>query len=173
MRRNIAHKDMYGKPHWKVINWRLFLGSSYMTDKPRCLSTNKTKIFLFQLMMGTQNSKPPVAKLCLNKFTCRYNLGPETENCSSVKEYCYCLRNGNNWRASCKKGVYRILADFHFFAGSSWFLADWLVLTWKASFRNFFCRLALRSPEITYAKKLSFPLETFCSTKNKRSLLFC
>ena len=61
-----------------------------------------------------------------------------------------------NWRASCKKGVYRILADFHFFAGSSWFLADWLVLTWKASFRNFFCRLALRSPEITYAKRLSF-----------------
>ena len=25
----------------------------------------------------------------------------------------------------------------------------------------------------TYAKKLSFPLETFCSTKNKRNLLFC
>ena len=78
----------------------------------------------------------------------------------------------NNWRASCKKGVYRILADFHFFAGSSWFLADWLVLTWKASFRNFFCRLALRSPEIMFAKKLSFLLETFCSTKNKRNLLF-
>ena len=31
---------------------------------------------------------------------------------------------------------------------------------------------ALRSPEITYAKKLSLPLETFCSTKNKRNLLF-
>ena len=61
-----------------------------------------------------------------------------------------------NWRASCKKGVYRILADFHFFAGSSWFLADWLVLTWKASFRNFFGQLALPSPEITYAKRLSF-----------------
>ena len=58
-----------------------------------------------------------------------------------------------------QKGRISNLADFHFFfAGSSWFLADWLVLTWKASFRNFFCRLALRSPEITYAKKLSFPL---------------
>ena len=78
----------------------------------------------------------------------------------------------NNWRASCKKGVYRFFGRFSFFAGSSWFLADWLVLTLKASFRNFFCRLALRSPEITCAKKLSFPLETFCSTKNKRNLLF-
>ena len=58
-----------------------------------------------------------------------------------------------SWRASCKKGVYRILADFHFFAGSSWFLADWLVLTWKASFCNFFCRLALRSPGINLCKK--------------------
>ena len=61
-----------------------------------------------------------------------------------------------NWRASCKKGVYRFFGRFSFFAGSSWFLADWLVLTWKASFRNFFGRLALRSPEITYAKRLSF-----------------
>ena len=55
-----------------------------------------------------------------------------------------------------KRGAYRFFGWFSFFAGSSWFLADWLVLTWKASFRNFFGRLALRSPEITYAKRLSF-----------------
>ena len=50
-------------------------------------------------------------------------------------------------------------------------LADWLVLTWKASFRNCFGRFALRSPEIMYAETLSFPLETFCSMTNKRNLL--
>ena len=35
-------------------------------------------------------------------------------------------------------------------------LADWLVLIWKASFRNCFGRFVLRSPEITYAERLSF-----------------
>ena len=49
------------------------------------------------MVTGTQNSKQPVEKLCLNKFTCQYNLGTETENCSSVKKYCYCLRNDTKY----------------------------------------------------------------------------
>ena len=63
---------------------------------------------------------------------------------------------GKNSRASCNKGVYGFLGQFSFFAGSTWFLADWLVLTWKASFNNYFGRFALCSPEIMNAKKLSF-----------------
>ena len=51
-----------------------------------------------------------------------------------------------------KRAYIEFFAHFHFFAGSSLFLADWLVLTWKASFQNCFCWFALRSPEITYAK---------------------
>ena len=42
-----------------------------------------------------------------------------------------------------------------------------------SSFCNCFGRFAFCSPEKMYAKKLSFPLETFCSTKNKRNFLFC
>ena len=44
-------------------------------------------------MMGTQNSKSPGEKLYFAKFTCQYSIGTETENCSSVKEYCYRLRD--------------------------------------------------------------------------------
>ena len=51
-----------------------------------------------------------------------------------------------------QKGRISNFCRFSFFAGSSYFLADWLVLTWKALFRNCFDRFALRSPEITYTK---------------------
>jgi len=73
----------------------------------------------------------------------------------------------SNWRLSCKKGVCGILGRFLFFAGSSWFLADWLVLTWGASLRNCFCWFALHFREITYAKKLSFPSGIFWSKSFK------
>ena len=61
------------------------------------------------------------------------------------------------WRLSCKKHF----GQFLFFAGWSSFLADWLVLTWKASLRNCFCWFVLRFREITYVKKLSFPRVSF------------
>ena len=70
------------------------------------------------------------------------------------------------------KRVYIEFWPIFIFAGSRKFLADCVVLTWKASLCNCFSRFALHSPEITYAKRLSFPLETFCWTKNKRNLLF-
>jgi len=54
-------------------------------------------------------------------------------------------------------------------------LADWLVLTWKASLRNCFCWFVLHFWEITYAKNSVFRgylLEIFCWAKNKRNLCF-
>jgi len=75
-----------------------------------------------------------------------------------------------NWTLLCKKGIYSILGWFLFFAGSSQFLADWLVLTWKASLHNWFCCFALHFWEITYAKNSVFQgylFEIFCWTKNK------
>ena len=70
------------------------------------------------------------------------------------------LENQQYMKAFMQKGRISNFGRFSFFAGSSKFLADWIVLTWIASFRDCFGRFALRSPEITYAKKLSFPLET-------------
>ena len=73
-----------------------------------------------------------------------------------------------------QKGRISNFGRFSFFAGSSKFLADWLVLTWKASFRNCFGWFTLRAPEITYAKNSAFlwrpfvqwqTKETFCFTK--------
>ena len=51
-----------------------------------------------------------------------------------------------------QKGRILNFRRFSLFAGSSYFLADWRVLTWKVSFRNCFGRFALRSPEIMYVK---------------------
>ena len=54
-------------------------------------------------------------------------------------------------------------------------MADWPVLTWKASLRSCFCWFALRFREITYAKNSVFQgylLEIFCWAKNKRNLCF-
>ena len=59
------------------------------------------------------------------------------------------------------------MADFHVLQDQASVIWGKLVLTWKASFRNCFGRFALRSPEITYAKELSFALETFYWMKNK------
>ena len=60
-------------------------------------------------------------------------------------------------RLLCKKGVYRFLGRFSFLAGSSLFLADWLVLTWKTSFRNYFCWFAIcfRKPFISNRPRAS------------------
>ena len=58
------------------------------------------------------------------------------------------------WRPSCKKGVYRVLADFHFLQDRANF---WQTdLFWHEKFRNCFSQFALSSPEITYAKRFSF-----------------
>ena len=42
----------------------------------------------------------------------------------------------DNWRLSCKQGVYWFFGRFSFLAGLSLFLVDWLVLTWKGSFHK-------------------------------------
>jgi len=81
----------------------------------------------------------------------------------------------SNWRLSCKRGVCSILGRFLFFAGSSWFLADWLVLAWGASLRGCFCWFALRFREVAYARSSVFQgylLDVFCRVKNKRNLCF-
>ena len=54
-------------------------------------------------------------------------------------------------------------------------MADWFVLTWKASLHNWFCWFLLCFWKITYAKNSVFQgylLEIFCWTKNKRNLCF-
>ena len=43
-----------------------------------------------------------------------YNRSQMTSKCSENKEVVQELLGITNWRLSCKKGVYRILADFHF-----------------------------------------------------------
>ena len=82
------------------------------------------------------------------------------------------------WRISSKRGIYcTILGRFLLFARSSLFLADWLVLKWKASLGNCFCWFALRFQEITYAKKLGFPSgifwRSFVEWKTKETLFCC
>ena len=80
-------------------------------------------------------------------------LGWNSFPCKKTKHYLFFIHTViNNWRLSCKRGVCRFLSRISVFVGWSLFLADWLILTWKASF----CWFALRFWEITYAKSLSF-----------------
>ena len=77
----------------------------------------------------------------------------------------------NNWRPSCKKGLYiGFWANFHFLQDRA-NLADWLVLTWKAWLRNFFGPFALRFAEITYAKKPQFCKGHLCERIFRKQIL--
>ena len=88
-----------------------------------------------------------------------------TMPCAHQQNLCACVLI-KELKGFMQKGRISNFGRFSFFAGSSWFLADWLVLTWKVSFRNFCGRLALRSPEITYAKRLSFAWSSILMSKS-------
>ena len=53
--------------------------------------------------------------------------------------------------------------------------ADWIVLTWKTSFCDWFCWFALCFWEVPYAKKLSFPISIFWRSfvERKTKETFC
>ena len=61
--------------------------------------------------------------------------------------------NDSNWRASCKKGVYWILADFHFLRDRANFWQTDLFWHGKHCSVIVSADLRFRSPEITCAKK--------------------
>ena len=61
--------------------------------------------------------------------------------------------NDSNWRASCKKGIYRILADFHFLGDRANFWQTDLFWHGKHCSVIVSADLRFRSPEITCAKK--------------------
>ena len=64
-----------------------------------------------------------------------------------------------------KRAYIAFRVDFYFCRIERYFLADWLVLTWKASLCNWFCWFAFLFQEIMYAKTLSFPSAIFWSEK--------
>ena len=81
---------------------------------------------------------------------CRQPGTANNELISYFRNECYFC--SSNWRPLCKKGVYRFLANFHFFQDQANF---WQTdLFWHEKHRSVICfgRFALHSPEITYAK---------------------